>query len=132
LLPDAHAQVNGRVAAHYHIERGIRRSAGQHCAGRRSRVQNLSRDGFFRWLGRFARRRLSPESLRETAMFYVTWFGQVALIMALTVSLAVLVPTPAMAGLMLVVALIWAIWLLGSLIRHLTRDPEPRRPRSTA
>lgn len=64
-------------------------------------------------------------------MFYVTWFGQVALIMALIVSLAVLVPSPAMAGLMLIVALIWAIWLLGSLIRHLTRDPEQRAPQST-
>ena len=52
-------------------------------------------------------------------MFYVKWFAQVTLIMVLISIVALLVPPPVIAGLMLIVTIVWALSLLASLFRHL-------------
>ncbi|HEV7394699.1 MAG TPA: hypothetical protein VGO08_23895 [Burkholderiales bacterium] len=59
-------------------------------------------------------------------MFYVTWFGQVLLIAVLIGSIGLFVPPADVAALMLIVTIVWATWLLASLIRHLIRPPMPR------
>jgi biopolymer transport protein ExbB/TolQ len=52
-------------------------------------------------------------------MFYVKWFGQVMLVMVLISILALLVPPPAVTGLLLIGVIVWAVWLLRSLVRYL-------------
>ena len=64
-------------------------------------------------------------------MFYVKWFGQFMLVMVLVSIVALLVPPPGIAGLMLIVVIAWAIWLLTRLMRHLMAPSNPT-PESTA
>ena len=58
-------------------------------------------------------------------MFYVKWFGQVMLVMVLINIVALLVPPPAIAGLILIVVIVWALWLLISLARCLFFPSAP-------
>jgi hypothetical protein len=63
-----------------------------------------------------------PSRLRHApgaAVFYVKWFAQVVLVMVLICSVALLVPSPAFAGLILLVVIAWSSWLLASLFRHM-------------
>ncbi len=64
-------------------------------------------------------------------MFYVKWFGQVMLVMVLMSIVALLVPPPEIAALMLISVIIWSLWLLSSLVRYLvypsTRTVHSRR-----
>jgi hypothetical protein len=59
-------------------------------------------------------------------MFYAAWFGQVLLIAVLVGSIGLFVPPADVAAMMLIVTIVWAIWLLASLVRHLMRQPAPR------
>jgi hypothetical protein len=59
------------------------------------------------------------------AMFYVKWFGQVTLVMVLISIVALLVPPPAVSGLLLIVVIVWAVWLLTSLVRALIFASAP-------
>ena len=58
-------------------------------------------------------------------MFYVKWFGQFTLVMVLVSIVALLVPPPAIAGLILIAVIVWAIWLLTRLMRHLIVPSNP-------
>jgi hypothetical protein len=58
-------------------------------------------------------------------MFYVKWFGQVMLIMVLISIVALLVPPPAIAGMLLIGVIVWALWLLISLVRYLVFASTP-------
>ena len=51
-------------------------------------------------------------------MFYLKWFGQVMLVMVLISIVAWLMPPPAVTGLLLIAVIVWAVWLLRSLVRH--------------
>ena len=59
-------------------------------------------------------------------MFYAAWFGQVLLIAVLVGSIGLFVPPAHVAAMMLIVTIVWATWLLASLVRHLMRQPAPR------
>ncbi|MDB5924653.1 MAG: hypothetical protein JWN13_3589 [Betaproteobacteria bacterium] len=59
-------------------------------------------------------------------MFYAAWFGQVLLIAVLVGSIGLFVPPADVAAMMLIVTIVWATWLLASLVRHLMRQPAPR------
>ena len=65
-------------------------------------------------------------------MFYVKWFGQFTLVMVLVSIVALLVPPPAIAGLILIAVIVWAIWLLTRLMRHLMAPSNPTPARRTA
>jgi hypothetical protein len=52
-------------------------------------------------------------------MFYAKWFGQVLLIMMLIGSVGLIPPSLEGAAVLGLIATVWAIWLLGSLVRHL-------------
>jgi hypothetical protein len=58
-------------------------------------------------------------------VFYVKWFAQVMLIMMLISIVALLVPPPVIAGLVLIVTIVWAVWLLASLVRSLAFPSTP-------
>jgi hypothetical protein len=51
-------------------------------------------------------------------MFYVKWFGQVMVVTALMSIVAMLVPPPGIAALVLIVVIVWALGLLASLVRY--------------
>jgi hypothetical protein len=59
-------------------------------------------------------------------MFYVKWFGQVMVVTMLMSIVALLVPPPGVAALMLILVIVWAVWLLTSLVRHLVFPNAPK------
>jgi hypothetical protein len=63
-------------------------------------------------------------------MFYVKWFAQVMLIMVLVSIVALLVPSPPIAAVMLIVTIVWSLSLLGRLVRYLVfpSTPTPDSP----
>jgi hypothetical protein len=86
-------------------------------------------------LARRRQRTLMSHAIGRAAMFYVKWFGQVMLVMVLISIVALLVPPPAITGLLLIAVIVWAVWLLRSLVRNLFFPSAPtshrrRRERS--
>ncbi|HEY0337946.1 MAG TPA: hypothetical protein VGC70_11460 [Burkholderiales bacterium] len=66
-------------------------------------------------------------------MFYAKWFGQVLLIVMLIGSIGLLPPSLEGAAVMMLIAMVWAMWLLISLVRYLTLSTtaqNKQQPRS--
>ena len=55
-------------------------------------------------------------------MFYAKWLGQVLLIMVMITLVLILRLAPQEAALVGLVAVVWSIWLLASLVRQLLAD----------
>jgi hypothetical protein len=58
------------------------------------------------------------------SMFYAKWFGQVLLIMLMICLVVILRLLPQQAVLVGLVAVVWSIWLLATLVRHLFGQPR--------